>query len=166
MTRPPWLIEADRLFDTREVVGPGSNPEIMRWAQNFGGWVKAYFKDDDVPWCALFANECLRRAGFPTTKDVLAAGSFRSYGILLGGPALGAIVCVRRPGGNHVGFYLGERADGAIRCRGGNQSNRVSDAWISGDRSPVYRWPVGASIPLVRSLRLADDGEALSIDET
>jgi uncharacterized protein (TIGR02594 family) len=42
----------------------------------------------------------------------------------------------------HVCFITGQDPKrGLLRCRGGNQSNMVSDTWLSGDRLLGYRWP-------------------------
>lgn len=164
--RPPWLLEADRLLGTAEHVGPGSNVVILAWAKNFAPWVRAYFTDDDIPWCALFANECLRVAGQATTKEVLSAGSFRTYGQPCG-PVLGALACFKRPGGHHVGFYLGQRLDGAILTRGGNVKNRAADTWINRDRLVLdgFRWPPGLPVPWPAPIILTGDGRTASTDE-
>lgn len=163
--RPAWLAAADAKFGIRETPGPGNTPAIMAWVKNFPRWVRDIFTGDAVPWCALFVNQCLLEAGVKGTPDVLSAGSFATWGVPLGGPALGAIATFVRPGGHHVGFYLGQRADGAIRVRGGNQGDAVSDIWMPAGRLIAYRWPAGVALPFVAAVVLADNGEPLSSQE-
>jgi uncharacterized protein (TIGR02594 family) len=162
---PKWLEIATRYLGVQEVVGPGSNPTILRWAKQLGGWIKSFFVDDDIAWCALFVNACLDEAGFKGTNS-LAARSFATWGLELAEPALGAVVVFSRKGGGHVGFYLGERkSDGAIRVRGGNQSNQVSDTWLPKSRLLTYRWPVDATLPTTGHVWLSATGGPLSVNE-
>ena len=46
----------------------------------------------------------------------------------------------------HVGFYLRETAD-AVCVLGGNQSDRVSEAWIAKTRLLAMRWPLSVPLP-------------------
>ena len=165
MPEPKWLEIARTYEGTREVVGKGSNPRIMQMAKNFKGWVRSFFTDDDIPWCALFVGSCLVEAGHPSTNS-LAARSYETYGIALSEPRLGCIAVFVRKGGGHVGFYLGERkSDGAIRVYGGNQNNSVNATWIAADRLSAYRWP-GDTVPAPEGrILLASNGESLSTNE-
>jgi uncharacterized protein (TIGR02594 family) len=165
MKTPLWLAIAWNYLGTKEKVGPGSNPTITGWAKRVGGWIAAYFTDDDIPWCALFVNQCLHEAGIAAPKS-LAAKDYATWGVPLPAPALGAIVVFKRPGGHHVGFYLGQRIDGAIRVRGGNQSNAVTDTWIDGTRLIAIRWPSERVRPdTAGAIVLAGDGQPLSTNE-
>jgi uncharacterized protein (TIGR02594 family) len=161
--RPPWLQVADRYLGTTEHPGHGSNPTIMGWAKVLTGWVRAYFTDDDIPWCALFLNACLDEVDLKGTNS-LAAKSFASWGRDLAVPALGAILVFQRPGGHHAGFYVGE-SDTHYRVRGGNQSNSVNDTWLDKGRLIAIRWPKACPMPLSGRIQLAANGEPISTDE-
>ena len=164
-TEPSWLIIARSYLGVAEIPGPSSDPVIMRWAKNAGGWVKSFFVNDDIPWCALFVNNVLLEDGLKGT-GTLAALDFKKWGVELKEPALGAIVVFQRPGGGHVGFYLGQRADGAVRVLGGNQSNAVTDnAWLAGNRLVSVRWPPDRPLPTSGPIRLAANGATLSTNE-
>lgn len=65
----------------------------------------------------------------------------------------------------HVGFLIGRRAsDGALRVRGGNQSNSISDTWLADDRLLEARWPRNFIAPTEPLPRLDGSG-ALSVNE-
>lgn len=142
---PSWVIEAGRYLGVAEVAGPRSNPTILGWAQRLGAKALGIkYTDDDTPWCGLFVAAViattLPNEALPAI--VVRASSWDKFGRALGAPALGAIARFQRPGGGHVGFVVGISADGRLlRIRGGNQSNRVSDAWIETARVVAYRWP-------------------------
>jgi hypothetical protein len=52
---------------------------------------------------------------------------------------------------------VGERTD-AFLIRGGNQSNKVCDAWVSKSRFVGARWPETGGKPLYRRLPEGDAG--------
>jgi uncharacterized protein (TIGR02594 family) len=160
LTQPGWLQAATQLLGTREVVGPDSNPIIVGWTQRMQLWIRQYYTDDDIPWCALFVNHCLLEAGIKGTNS-LAARSFETWGVPLGEPALGAVLVFTRAGGGHVGFYVGERAD-AFRVRGGNQSNTVSDTWVAKSRLTAIRWPASLPLPIGGRIALSVSGSVSS----
>lgn len=164
MTLPPWLAVAKTYLGVAEVPGKASNPQIMKMAQRVGGWVKSFFTDDDIPWCALFVNSCLLESGFKGT-GTLAARDFERWGQKLEGPVVGAVVVFTRQGGGHVGFYVGQRLDGTLRVLGGNQSNKVSETWIAKDRLSAIRWPAGLPVPVPAPVVLAANGEKVSLNE-
>lgn len=162
--KPSWLIVAEKYAGTAEVPGPASNPKILGMAARFGGWVKSFFKDDDIPWCALFVGSCLIEDGLKSTNS-MAARSYETYGQPLDGPALGAIVVFSRKGGGHVGFYLGQKIDGTLRVFGGNQDNSVKASWIAKDRLTAIRWPSERPLPTTGPIILAGDGQPVSTNE-
>lgn len=166
MTEPVWITIARKYLGTREVKGKGSNPAIMRWASRLGGWIKSFFKDDDIPWCALFVNGCLAEAQLRGTNS-LAARSFENWGYSLTNPRYGAIVVFSRKGGGHVGFYMGEDPSGhKYRVLGGNQSDSVNETWISTDRLVAIRWPIEVPLlPWEGRRILQDNGETVSTNE-
>lgn len=163
MAEPAWLIVAGNYLGTMEVVGKGSTPAIMGWAKRLGGWVREFYTDDDIPWCALFINACLDEVGLKGTGS-LAAKSFEAWQLALTTPSLGAILVFTRAGGGHVGFYLGETAT-RYRVRGGNQSNAVTDTWIDKARLTAIRWPLAVPEPTGGPIVLSDDGLPASVNE-
>ncbi len=148
---PPWLSIARRYIGIKELKGSGSHPAILGWAVALGGWVASWFRDDDTPWCAVFANAVLKEAGYPvsgTGAALVRAKSFATYGTPLDTPALGCILVFERTGGGHVGFYVGETLS-HYRVLGGNQGDAVQESWIVKTRCSAMRWPPDAPDPTI-----------------
>ena len=61
---------------------------------------------DETAWCAAFVNWVMLCAGEPGTNSA-AARSWLAWGNHLALPQVGAITVLTRPGGNHVGMYVG-----------------------------------------------------------
>ncbi|AVO46421.1 hypothetical protein C6569_15925 [Phreatobacter cathodiphilus] len=55
------LLEAIRLFGTRDFVGPQHNPVILGWAKEIG---HPDYTSDETAWCGLFVGVCAHRAGW------------------------------------------------------------------------------------------------------
>lgn len=159
----PWLDIARRYLGTKEIPGAKSNPVILQWITRFRGWVRSFYTSDDIPWCALFVGACLSEAGVSHTNS-LAARSYETYGIALTQPSLGCIMVFTRNGGGHVGFYLGERTD-AYRILGGNQSDAVTETWVSKARHTATRWPAEWGLPVTGRILLANNGQPVSTNE-
>jgi uncharacterized protein (TIGR02594 family) len=162
---PKMLIEAIRHYGILEHVGRGSNPDIMAWAKEVG--VSGWYEDDDVPWCGLFTGVVVKRAGYPIKPDLLSSLSWLKFGEVIPKrrEMLWDILIFKRPGGGHVGFYVGE-SDTAFLVYGGNEGNQVGFTWIDkarllGARRPIYK--IGEP-DNVRKIFLTRDGE-LSRDE-
>lgn len=165
---PPWLLIARGDLGLTEVPGPESHPSLLQAAKNLGGWVAQFFKDDATPWCALWLNGVLQRAGLPLSGPdgspaLVRARSFVDYGRPLETPCRGAILVFERPGGGHVGLYEGETLK-AYRVLGGNQGDRVSHTWISKSRCVAIRWPLCDVTP-TDHYWLRPDAEPLSTNE-
>lgn len=136
----PWFDVATRLLRTKEAPGSSNNTVILGWAKKLGGWVASFYTKDEIPWCGLFVAHCLREAGAQNLPaNPLSALAWASYGGSTQ-PRVGAVMVFKRPGGGHVGFYVGENAS-AYLIRGGNQSDSVTDSWISKSRFVGARWP-------------------------
>ena len=89
------------IFDNyalKEIQGPEENtPEIVAFFKEVGhSWVK----NDELAWCAAFANAMLIRADFPHTGK-LNARSFLDLGELISNPLPYSNACVKlsRPAG-------------------------------------------------------------------
>lgn len=136
----PWVYTAETLMGTKEIAGSKSNATIMGWAKNVGGWITSYYKNDDIPWCGLFVDHCLRTHSIEITIDnPLGARNWAKFGFEVE-PCPGAIMVFSRSGGGHVGFYVSED-DKYYHILGGNQSNTVNVTKIAKSRFLAARWP-------------------------
>src|SRR4051812_29731357 len=89
--RPLWLQAGLKLIGVKETIGVKDNSVIIDWAKDEGGDIAKTYTHDSIPWCALFANHCLTRAGIKGTESLWAldfAGQWPS--VKLVGPAVGA----------------------------------------------------------------------------
>ena len=141
--RPPWLKVAYSFLGLREVVGPKHNKVILGWLEK----LKAWWRNDETPWCGVFVAHCMQEAGLPFPKYYMRAKAWADYGSLLRRDRLasGAILVFDRAGGGHVGFYVGEDA-GHYFVLGGNQGNAVSVMKLGKSRLVASRWPFGVSV--------------------
>ena len=166
MTEPFWLTVARSHVGIHEIPGSKSAPVIMQWARDIGA--PAYFNNDDIAWCAIYANRLMLASGLPMAGkgfDLLRAKTFETWGVAIKEPSLGAVLVFSRPEGAHVGLYLGERPD-AYRVLGGNQQNAVTDdAWIKRERLTATRWPDGQPLPSSGRVHLKSDGSPVSTNE-
>ncbi len=124
-TKIPMLKNALDLYGTKETVGPRSNPEILAWARELGGWQRSIFTNDDVPWCGLFMAVVAQRSGYRPPPNWQRAMAWSSFGVMQKRPKLGDTVTFTRPGGGHAGIYVGEDKKN-FHILGGNQSNEVN----------------------------------------
>lgn len=134
-----WIDTARAYIGTREYPGANSNPVIL----NFWKLARlAGIQNDNVPWCSGFACAAMEANGIRSPRSD-SAKSWLSWGSPLSAPVLGCVVVFDRPGGNHVGFVVGQDKDGNLMVLGGNQGDAVSIAAFSRTRVAGYRWPLG-----------------------
>lgn len=116
----------------------------------------AHTGSEGDPWCAIFVNACLEKAGIRGTRSP-AARSFEHDAnfIKLEGPAYGAIVTNWRGSPNsglgHVFFYAGESSSG-LYALGGNQSDQVKYEYEPRDHVVAYWWPKAVPLPTLGSI--------------
>ena len=123
------------------------------------------YGSDDVPWCGLFAAYVCLKAGKPVQQDPLWAQNWAHYASKSPEPSLGDILVFVRPGGGHVGFYVGETADCYLTA-GGNTSDQVKIAPIQKARCIAVRRPPMTTPPAsMRPYKVAKVGEAPSTNE-
>lgn len=160
----PWLDEAKRLINTREIAGAENNPLIMGWGKR----LKLWYPNDEVAWCGLFVAHCIE-SQMPTEsipENPLGARKWADFGVPCE-PQVGAVLVFWRGSKagwkGHVGFYHAEDTS-AYHVLGGNQSNAVNVKRISKDRLLASRWPATAELP--RGItQTADASGRLSINE-
>jgi uncharacterized protein (TIGR02594 family) len=145
--RPLWLLEALRWLDVKESPGGADNPQILEWAREEGGSIAKAFRQDSIPWCALFANMVLTKTACKGTETLWAL-DFANWGQKLAGPAVGAFVPMARHGGGHIAIVVGRDQHGNLMCIGGNQADAVNIKPFPKARPVGYRWPIGVPQPL------------------
>ena len=166
MTEPLWLTAARAKMGTREAAGPANSPTIMGWAKRLGAKVLGMaYNADSVPWCGLFVATCIAEAGLDPAPIAVRAKSWATWGANLRMTHLapGAVLVFERPGGGHVGFYVGED-DQAFRVLGGNQGDNVTITRIEKTRCVAARWPKGEPV-IGEPVKLTRSGQPLSRNE-
>ena len=126
-TSPKVIVEAVKLYGTKEIVGKQHSKEILSWAEEVG--LGKVYKADETAWCGLYASIVVKRAGFDVVKDPLWARNWNNFGTKQDVAMLGDVLVFVRDGGGHVGFYVGEDAT-CYHVLGGNQSNMVNTTRI------------------------------------
>ncbi len=128
-TDTPWMAVAQQELAAGIKEGPGNHR------------IEEYFDTTTIrpqpastPWCSAFVNFCVTEARVQGTNNALAQSWLR-WGEDAGDFIPGCIVVLARgsAGEGHVGFFVGNDADGSIRLLGGNQSNMVN---ITTHRNP------------------------------
>jgi uncharacterized protein (TIGR02594 family) len=158
---PQILVEAVKLYGTKEVPGPSNSPVIMAWAKELGGVAGKWYDSDAHAWCGLFLAVCALRCGYipPAGFDALRAKSWSQWGSPVTIPMLGDIVVFSRTGGGHVGLYVGQDRD-CYHIIGGNQSDMVRVSRLLKSRAVAYRRsPVAGSTKSLRVVHLHPSGE-------
>lgn len=148
-SRPLWFQAGIALIGTKEFAGARDNPVIIQWAKDEGGDIAKEYTHDSIPWCALFANHCLTKAGLKGTETLWAldfAGNWPS--VRLPGPAVGAFAPMLRDGGGHIMQIAGRDQHGNPMGLGGNQRDAVNiEAFARSRLNKGFWWPKGVSLP-------------------
>lgn len=138
-TEPLWVTYARDHVGTKEIPGPKHNPKIVQWLIK----LKAWWRDDETPWCGTFVAHCFDTLAIKPPKNWFRALAWLEWGVAVA-PRLGAVAVFERKGGGHVGFLVGETAT-TYAVLGGNQGNEVNIMSLSKERLRGCRWPVGVS---------------------
>ena len=154
----PLLVESLKLYGVQEAPGNADNPVIMGWAKALN---VPWYDHDSIPWCGLDMAYVLFKAGYAPPREFLAAISFSQFGVKCE-PGLGAIMVFKRPGGAHVGLYVGENAT-AYYILGGNQGDKHCITAIVKERLFASRRPTQQ--PQGRRVYM-DGSEPLSTNES
>ncbi|HEX8418963.1 MAG TPA: TIGR02594 family protein [Sphingomonas sp.] len=147
-----WQLLAEGQVGTREIRGSANNPVILGYRKDARcSWMKG--SEEAVPWCAIFVNAMLERAGVKGTASP-AAKSFTTSTLFkrLAGPAAGAICVIERnpphPSLGHVGFAVAADAF-HVWLVGGNQADAVNVSRFPLSRVVGFYWPAGQTSPLI-----------------
>ncbi len=164
-TEPTWLATARARLGTREIPGPTHNSKLLAFLNSANRFNGVVWRDDEMPWCGGFVAACLNAVGVEPVKIAARAKSWATWGANLRRTHLapGAVLVFERPGGGHVGFYVGEDTT-SYHVLGGNQGNAVSITRIAKARCVAARWPRG--VPVIGGpVLLAANGKTLSSNE-
>ena len=159
---PVWLAAAQRYIGVAETPGKGTTPTIKRWLLD----LKAWWVDDETPWCGVFVAEVMRECGIARPKHWYRARDWLNWGVTLDEPTVGCVVVYERgPTSGHVGLVVGQDKGGRLLTLGGNQGNRVSVLPFERWRVLGYRWPPGQffdyyPLPILASKAAASGNEA------
>lgn len=141
-SRPPWLEIAYSKKGLHEVRDRGALMIFLRGdGRTLGDPAK-------LPWCGDFVETCIAVAlpQEPMVANPYWAQNWSKFGRQIIAPGPGAILVFVRPGGGHVGFYVGEDAT-HYSVLGGNQSNAITIARIDKKRCTAVRWPSTYGFP-------------------
>lgn len=124
---PRILVEALKLYGTKEIPGPTHSQLILGWLRELGiTWIK----DDETPWCGSAMGICAYRAGKPFGPNAPRARAWLAWGVAALVPMLGDVLVFERGSASgHVGLYIGED-NTHFHVLGGNQNNSFSIARI------------------------------------
>lgn len=137
---PNHISLALKYYGLHEVEGAGSNPVIMKMAESLNPQVAAFYKEDDMAWCAVFAGFLLKTIGepIPAGYDAMRALSYAQCGQPQRQAMLGDMLVLERQGGGHVCFYVGEDQNNFFVI-GGNQRNMVCIIAVDKSRISAIR---------------------------
>ena len=145
MTELPWIKEAREHNGLKEIVGGKHNPTLLAMLKVMGSFSsesRAWWQDDETPWCGLFVGYTQGIAGRYVIKEWFRAKSWQSDQLTkLDKPAYGCIVTFTREGGGHVGYVIGQDKQGNLMVLGGNQRNMVCILPFAVKRATCYYWP-------------------------
>ena len=165
---PGWVDHAFRHQGLKEAKGSANNPTILSWAKELGIKILGIvYNADATAWCGLFVAHCLKEAGIDLLKMdkqtiAIRAKAWATWGVHTP-PRYGCILVFERPGGGHVGFYVGEDSK-YYYVLGGNQGDMVSVMKIERSRMIATRWPRGSDMVTKRVI-VDDKGIPVSNNE-
>lgn len=159
---PPWLAHTRADLGLEEFAGPANNPKIIAKTMaiadrfpnvpGFREYCAEYKDDTDQAWCGLEAGDAVSSDGHMPPfgaideERFLWAASWRTWGIPLSAPRVGAILVFNR----HVAFLNRIIDANTYEVIGGNQSSRQGGAVTLTRRKAsdviAMRWPAGAAV--------------------
>lgn len=156
----PWIAEGRRNIGVREVKGAGTSLVIKGWLSALRAW----WSDDETPWCGVFAAHCMRSAGLAVPRHWYRAKAWAAWGTAVV-PCAGCVVVYERAGGGHVGFLVGVDRSGRHVVLGGNQGDAVKLSALDPRRCVATRWPANFPLPTHPALPVLAAGAPASTNE-
>lgn len=152
-TMPKVIQAALNMVGIKEIKGSKHNPVIIGWAKTLG--IEKLYTTDELAWCGLAHAVALLRGGKPASLegwDILRALKYETYGMGVAKPGIGDTLVFKRPGGGHVGFYVGESKK-TYHVLGGNQSDsygftEIEKTRLVAARSPIYTLRPATAVPM------------------
>ena len=146
MAELPWIAELRKHLGLAEIVGAKHNPVLQSWLKDMGKYSKenkAWYSDDETPWCGAAVGHALGVAGRFVVPDWYRAKAWGNDALMtrLTKPAYGCIATKTRKGGGHVFFVVGRDKQGRILGLGGNQGNCVSVVPFAESELDGFWWP-------------------------
>lgn len=132
---PQIMVQAIQKLGIQEGPGALNNNIILGWASEIKGDLGMAYANDSTPWCGLFVGICAKRAGIKLPPVAVRAKAWAAWGNSARDPMFGDVLVFERPGGGHVGLYVGED-DTCYHVLGGNQGDAVTVARI--EKSRLY----------------------------
>jgi uncharacterized protein (TIGR02594 family) len=141
---PKMIVEALKIYGTKEIVGKQHNQIILSWAKELG--LRDIYLDDETPWCGLAHAYVAYKAGKSLSPlkgwDLLRALQWAKWGVKADVPMFGDTLVFKRGAGmGHVGLYTFETAN-TYGCMGGNSGNEYKIVEIEKSRLVAARRPV------------------------
>lgn len=158
---PEWLLAMRAISGLTETPGSGDSPKILAMrdeiAKTYPDMASycALYQHDATPWCGLATAYCMTIGGVrpvfgPKDTDRFLwarAWDDDEWGYKLSVPRPGCVVVMEREGGGHVTLYERTDPDGSYWCRGGNQSDAVTQAKYSPSKIVALMWPKAEGPP-------------------
>jgi uncharacterized protein (TIGR02594 family) len=133
----PWMVEGRKVLGLHEVT---NNTRLKRWLASDK---HALGDPAKLPWCGDFVETCIRLTlpNEPMMNNPYWALNWQNWGHQVE-PTYGAVISIKRRGGGHVAFLVGED-ETRYYCLGGNQRNTVSIVPMEKSRftAKSFRWP-------------------------
>ena len=146
-----WILKGEELLGIREIKGAEHNPIItgMFIEINANGTTqsgrpaaKAWWSDDDKPWCGVVHAYLKTVCGYPIPKEWYRAKKWAKWGVPCA-PQVGATAVLSRAGGGHVATCVGFTEDGRALLQGGNQDDAFNIKPFAMNRIKRWRLPIG-----------------------
>lgn len=135
---PKHIAIAASFVGTKEYAGLADNPVILGWLKTLGAW----WANDSTPWCGAFVANMLKAAGLPIIKTWYRALDWAHYNTPVIAPNYGCIGVLKRVGGGHVCFIVGQKTVAGVLyyfALGGNQGDAVSIVSIKANDFLAFR---------------------------
>ncbi|AEJ02773.1 Conserved hypothetical protein CHP02594 [Nitrosomonas sp. Is79A3] len=149
MSKPDWIMEAEKLIGLHESPGSIDNPIVVGLFKDAG---HSEVIHDETPWCAAFVGAVLNRSNHKGNGSLWAL-DYAKWGQALDDVALGAVATKKRIDnktgklvGGHVFFVVGWD-DKHVYGLGGNQRDQVSITEFNRSDIVAYRWPSDVPLP-------------------